>query len=231
MASDITYSEVVREERHFMAGVFAWMGLGLALTGIVAAGVASVPVMVQAIFSNRLLFFGLIILQLILVFRLSGAVASSTSASVATLMFFIYAALNGLTLSVIFLAYTSSSIATAFLTTACTFGVMSLYGYMTETDLSSLGNLLFMALIGLIIASLVNLWFHNPAVMWVTTYAGILIFVGLTAYDTQKIKHLFRGDEHGDQEEKEAISGALALYLDFINIFLNLLNVMGRRKE
>jgi FtsH-binding integral membrane protein len=108
---------------------------------------------------------------------------------------------------------------------------MSLYGFLTKTDLTGIGNLCFMALIGIIIASVVNMWFHNPTVMWLTTYAGILIFVGLTAYDTQRIKGMFRGDEDGEQEEKEAISGALALYLDFINIFLNILRVMGQRRD
>lgn len=231
MNSDIALPPVVREERHFMTAVFAWMGSGLGLTAIVAALVASVPALFQLFVLNRLVFIGLVILQLILVYRLAGAVASSTSASVATLMFFFYAALNGLTLSVIFLAYTSSSIATAFLATACTFGVMSFYGYVTKTDLSRLGNLCFMALIGLIIASVINLWLRNPTVVWITTYAGILIFVGLTAYDMQKIKRLFRGDEDSEQEEKEAISGALALYLDFINIFLDMLRLVGRRRD
>src|SRR5882762_7066297 len=223
MASDMSLPQVVVEERHFISAVYGWMALGLALTGIVAAFTASSPMLVHAIFANRLVFFGLLILELILVFRLAGAVSSATSASVAVLMFLFYAALNGLTLSVIFLVYSQSSIATAFFVTAGTFGVMSLYGYFTKTDLTGIGNLCFMALIGLILASLVNMWFKNPTVMWITTYAGILIFVGLTAYDTQKIKQLYRGDEDSEQEEKEAISGALALYLDFINLFLNIL--------
>ena len=231
MTSASTLPQVVIEERHLMTAVFGWMGLGLALTGVVAAMVSSVPALAQTIASNRLVFFGLMILELVLVFRLAGAVQSATSASVATVMFLFYAALNGLTLSVIFLVYTSSSIATAFFVTAGTFGVMSLYGYLTKTDLTAIGNICFMALMGLIIASLVNMWFHNPTVMWITTYAGILIFVGLTAYDTQKIKQLFRGDETREQEEKEAISGALALYLDFINLFLSILRIMGRRRE
>ncbi len=231
MTSDMALPQVVREERHFMTEVFGWMGLGLGLTGMVAAFVASHPLLAQAVVSNRLVFFGLIILELILVYRLAGAVTSATSASMATLMFLFYAAINGMTLSVVFLVYTQSSIATAFFTTAGTFGVMSVWGYLTKTDLTGVGNLCFMALIGLILTSLVNLWFHNPTVMWITTYAGILIFVGLTAYDTQKIKQLFRGDESGEQEEKEAISGALALYLDFINLFLYMLRIVGRRRD
>jgi FtsH-binding integral membrane protein len=231
MNSELSLPQVVVEERHFMSAVFGWMALGLAITGGVAAFVASVPGLAQAIVLNRLVFFSLMILQLVLVFRLAGTVASSASASVATMMFLLYAALNGLTLSVIFLVYSRSSIATSFFVTAGTFGVMSVYGYFTKTDLTAIGNLLFMALIGLIVASFVNIWFHNPTVMWITTYAGILIFVGLTAYDTQKIKQLYRGDEDSEEEEKKAISGALALYLDFINLFLDILRLMGRQKE
>jgi FtsH-binding integral membrane protein len=231
MASELSLPQVVVEERHFMTQVFGWMSMGLALTGGVAAAVASTPALAHMVLQNRLVFFGLIIFQLILVFRLAGVVQSAMSASAATAMFLFYAALNGLTLSVIFLAYTSSSIATAFFVTAGTFGIMSLYGYFTKADLTGLGHLCFMALIGLIIASVVNLWFHNPTVMWITTYAGVLIFIGLTAYDTQKIKEMFRADEDGEQEQKEAISGALALYLDFINLFLSILQIMGRRRD
>jgi len=231
MTSESALPQVVMEERHFMTAVFGWMGLGLALTGIIAAMVSSVPALAQMVVQNRLVFYGLILFQLILVFRLAGVVQSALSASAATAMFLFYAALNGLTLSVIFLAYTNSSIATAFFVTAGTFGAMSLYGYLTKTDLTGIGNICCMALMGLIIASLVNLWFHNPTVMWITTYAGVLIFIGLTAYDTQKIKGMFRGDEDDEQEQKEAISGALALYLDFINLFLSILQIMGRRRE
>jgi hypothetical protein len=231
MTSDIALPQVVREERHFMTQVFVWMTAGLALTGGVAAFVASTPVLVQMVFQNRLIFFGLIIFQLFLVFRLAGAVQSTMSAAAATAMFLLYAALNGLTLSFIFLIYTSSSIATAFFVTAGTFGIMSLYGYFTTADLSSLGHMCFMGLIGLVLASVVNMWFRNPTVMWITTYAGVLIFIGLTAYDTQKIKGMFRGDEDDEEEEKEAISGALALYLDFINLFLDILRIMGQRRD
>ena len=232
MTSDMAVPQVIREERHFMTQVFGWMTAGLALTGGVAAWVAVSPGLAHMVFGNRLVFFGLIIFQLILVFRLAGVVQSSMSAAAATTATFLfYAALNGLTLSVIFLAYTSSSIATAFFVTAGTFGIMSLYGYFTTADLSSLGHMCFMGLIGLILASVVNLWFRNPTVMWITTYAGVLIFIGLTTYDTQKIKGMYRGDEDGEQEEKEAISGALALYLDFINLFWNILQIMGRRRD
>ena len=223
--------QVVNAERHFMTQVFGWMAFGLAITGIVAGVVASNPAMVQAIVFNRLVFYGLMIVELILVFKLAGVVQSSTSAAVATFLFLLYAALNGLTLSVIFLAYTKSSIGTAFFVTAGTFGVMSLYGYITKTDLTAIGNLCFMALIGVILASVVNLWFHNPTVMWITTYIGLFIFIGLTAYDTQKIKGMFSGDDNEEVEGKKAVSGALALYLDFINLFLNILRIMGGRNR
>jgi len=231
MSSELSLPHVVVEERHFMMRVFGWMSAGLALTGGVAAYVASTPALVQIVVQNRLVFFGLIIFQLVLVFRLASVVQSAMSASAATALFLFYAALNGLTLSVIFLAYTNSSIATAFFVTAGTFGAMSLYGFFTQADLTGLGHMCLMGLLGLIIASVVNMWFRNPAVMWITTYAGVLIFIGLTAYDTQKIKGMFRGDEDAEQEEKEAISGALALYLDFINLFLSILQIMGRRRD
>ena len=231
MGTELSIPQVVQEERHFMTSVFGWMSLGLALTGLVAAYAASVPAVAQAIVSNRLVFFGLVILELALVFFLAGVVQSTMSAAMASLMFLFYAAINGLTLSVIFLVYTQSSIATAFFVTAGTFGLMSAYGYFTKTDLTTIGNICFMALLGLILASVVNIWLHNPTLTWVTTYAGVLIFVGLTAYDTQKIKQMFHGDEDSELEEKEAISGALALYLDFINLFLNILRIMGDRRR
>jgi FtsH-binding integral membrane protein len=231
MSTESALPQVVMEERHFMTQVFGWMSAGLALTGGVAAFVASTPGLAQMVVQNRIVFFGLIIFQLILVFRLAGVVQSTMSAAAATALFLFYAALNGLTLSVIFLVYTNSSIATAFFVTAGTFGIMSLWGYFTKADLTGIGHMCFMGLIGLIIASLVNMWFRNPTVMWITTYAGVLIFIGLTAYDTQKIKEMFRGDEDVEQEQKESISGALALYLDFINLFLSILQIMGRRRE
>jgi FtsH-binding integral membrane protein len=154
------------------------------------------------------------------------------SADTATFVFLLYAVVNGLTLSVIFMVYTAGSIAGTFLVTAGTFGAMALYGYTTKRDLTSWGNLLFMALIGLILSSVVNMFFHNPMVYWITTYAGILIFVGLTAYDTQKIKEMnIIGNEGTDEDRKEAIMGALMLYLDFINLFLYLLRLFGRSRD
>jgi FtsH-binding integral membrane protein len=152
--------------------------------------------------------------------------------STAKFAFLFYAALTGVSLSVIYLVYTSESIAGTFFLTGGLFGIMSAYGYMTKTDLTSMGNLCFMALIGLVLASIVNIWLHSPAIMWATTYIGILVFTGLTAYDSQKIKAMYDSASDGsDVETKSAILGALALYLDFINLFLSLLRAFGRRRD
>ncbi len=216
-------------QSEFMRQVYNWMGLGLALTAVVAMWVASSPAAVEVIFGTPFLFFGLIIAELILVFTLSAALGR-LSAATASLMFFVYAGLNGLTLSVVFLVYTQASIAQTFFITAGTFAAMSIYGYTTKRDLTSWGSFLFMGLIGVILASLVNLFLASPAIYWVITYAGIIVFVGLTAYDTQKLKEMaLRG--FGDEEtaRKGAVMGALALYLDFINLFLMLLRLFGRR--
>jgi hypothetical protein len=153
------------------------------------------------------------------------------SASQATGTFMLYAGLTGVTFSSIFLVYTASSITSAFMTTAGTFGAMSVYGYTTKKDLTSWGSFLFMGLVGIIIASVVNIFLQSPAMYWLTTYAGVLIFVGLTAYDTQKIKNMnIIGNEGTEEDTKEAIMGALTLYLDFINLFLMLLRIMGDRR-
>ena len=213
-----------------MVKVYGWMGAALVLTGLMAAYTASSEYLLEMLFSSRLTFYALILLEF-------GAVAFITSminritASTATILFIAYALLNGLTFSVIFLVYTAESISSTFFVTAGTFGFMSIYGYMTKTDLTKLGNILFMALIGLIIASLVNFFMKSEMLYWITTCAGVLIFTGLTAYDTQKVKNMKTiGTEGTDLERKESILGALTLYLDFINLFLYLLRLFGRRK-
>jgi uncharacterized protein len=214
----------------FIRRVYNWMGLGLATTALVALYTASSPTLLGMVFGNSLVFFGLIIGQLGLVIVLSAAI-NRLQASTATFLFFLYSALTGLTLSVIFLAYTRASIASTFFVTAGTFGVMSFYGYTTQRDLTSWGSFLFMGLIGIILASVVNIFLHNETVYWVVTYAGILIFVGLTAYDTQTLKNMAgRGFANEEMERKSAVMGALRLYLDFINLFLMLLRVMGNRR-
>ncbi len=221
---------IAAEQQRFMVKVYNWMGIGLATTGFMAFWVASSETMTNLIFGNQILFFGLIIAELGLVFYLAGWIEKMT-ASQATGVFILYSGLNGVTMSFIFLVYTSSSITSAFLVTAGTFGAMSLYGYTTKKDLTSWGSFLFMGLIGIILASVVNIFLQSSAMYWIITYAGVLIFVGLTAYDTQKIKEMnILGNEGTDEDHKEAISGALTLYLDFINLFLMMLRLMGDRR-
>ena len=214
----------------FITKVYGWMGGALLLTGIVAFFTAASPVLFEAIIGNRIIFYALLFGELGLVWYVTSRI-DTLSGVTATTLFLLYSVLNGLTLSVIFLAYTASSIGSTFFVTAATFGVMSLYGYTTKRDLTSLGNLLFMALVGLIIASVVNIFLGSEMIYWITTYAGILIFVGLTAYDTQKIKAMALAD-FGTEEnvQKGALMGALSLYLDFINLFLFLLRLFGRRR-
>ena len=192
--------------------------------------VASNESLVYSIVSNRLLFFGLILGEIFLVGYLIARI-SKMSAQTAGIIFTGYAALNGVTLSVVLLAYTSASIASTFFVTAGTFAIMSIYGYYTKKDLTSWGNLLFIALIGVILASVVNFFMQSEMMYWLITYAGVLVFVGLTAYDTQKIKRMSTANEIGSEgESKSAIVGALMLYLDFINLFLLLMRILGDRK-
>ena len=217
--------------RHFMHMVYGWMSLGLFVTGACGAYMASDPRMIVNLIHNPILFYGIMIAELGLVVVLSAWV-SKMEVSTAKFAFLFYAALTGVSLSVVYLVYTAQSIASTFFLTGGLFGIMSAYGYMTKTDLTTMGNLCFMGLIGIILASVVNFWLHSPAIMWATTYIGILIFTGLTAYDSQKIKAMYDARADGsDIETKSAILGALALYLDFINLFLSLLRVMGRRRD
>jgi len=225
-----TNEQVQVAQADFMTRVYTWMSGALAITGLIAMWVASTPEMVISIVGNKLMFYGLIIGELVLVVYLTSAI-QKMSFNRAITLFIAYAIMNGLTLSVVFLAYTSESIASTFFITAGTFGAMSLYGYYTKTDLTSIGNIAFMALIGLIIASVVNMFFQNEMLYWITTYAGVLIFVALTAYDTQKLKRLSVSLEEGTEiNQKMSILGALTLYLDFINLFLYLLRLFGNRK-
>jgi FtsH-binding integral membrane protein len=224
-------AELKLSQSTYMSKVYAWMSIALMITAVTAAVVAGSPDMVRAIFGNRFMFMILFLAELGLVMGISGAI-NRISAMTATLLFVVYSVLNGVTLSVIFLVYTSASIGTTFAVTAGTFGVMSIYGYTTKRDLTSWGNLLFMALIGFVIASVVNMFLQSPVFYWICTYAGILIFVGLTAYDTQKIKEMGAGGfDTSDGMQKGAILGALSLYLDFINLFLLLLRLFGNRRN
>ena len=214
----------------FMHRVYGWMFVGLLLTAVTAYFVSTSDAILNLLISNAFVFYGLLILELVLVFGLS-AMVNKISASVATFIFLIYAVLNGVTFSIVLLAYTGSSIAVAFFVTAGVFGIMSLYGYITKKDLTTLGHFAMMALVGLIIASLANLFFNSSAVDWIVTYAGVLIFIALTAYDTQKIKRLYSDSQSWEGQEKESVIGALTLYLDFINLFLDFLRIFGRSRD
>ncbi|MEJ4043224.1 Bax inhibitor-1/YccA family protein [Erwinia sp. SLM-02] len=215
----------------YMAQVYGWMTCGLLLTAFISWYAANTPAVMQLVFANRITFFGLIIVQLGLVMVLSMMV-HKLSGAVATGIFMLYSALTGLTMASIFLVYTYSSIASTFVVTAGMFGAMSLWGYTTKRDLSGMGSMLFMALIGIVLASLVNLWLKSTALMWAVTYIGVVVFVGLTAYDTQKLKNIGESINVEDKENlrRYSIMGALTLYLDFINLFLMLLRIFGNRR-
>lgn len=218
--------------RTLMGKVYLWMTLALAVTGLTSLYVASSPGLVQSIFASRGTFWLLVIAELALVFILSARIMKM-SFSTAGIMFALYSVLNGVTMSFIFIAYTSTSIATAFFVTAGMFAAMSFIGFVTKKDLSSFGSFFTMALIGLIIASVVNIFLNSSVMYWIITYVGVLLFVGLTAYDTQKIKQMLieYGDEVNDSTQKLALIGSLSLYLDFINLFLYILRLFGNNKE
>ncbi|HBG08013.1 MAG: hypothetical protein A2075_13885 [Geobacteraceae bacterium GWC2_58_44] len=217
------YTTITTARSDVMRGVYGWMGGGLALTALVSLLTVSSPALLQAILGNRILFYALVIAELGLVVGISGAI-NRISASTASMLFLVYAALNGLTMSTIFVAYTSASIASTFVVTAGMFGAMSLYGYLTKSDLTSWGSFLFMGLVGVVIASVVNIFLQSSMIYWVLSFCGVIVFTGLTAYDTQKIKQM------GDSGRKGAILGALTLYLDFINMFLMMLRLFGNRR-
>ncbi len=211
--------------------VYTWMAMALVITGITAYGVAISPNLINLIFSSKIVFFGLIIAELAMVMLLTARL-HKLSLTTATLMFVGYSVLNGVTLSCIFLVYTMSSIASTFFICAATFGVMSAYGAMTKTDLSSMGKLLLMAFIGLLIATVVNAFIGNSLLDLILSYVGVLIFVGLTAWDTQKIKMMLANADYMDESaQKQALVGALSLYLDFVNLFLYLLRIFGGRRD
>jgi FtsH-binding integral membrane protein len=226
----VSPEQIALEQQRFIVKVYGWMAGALAITGLVAMYTASSQSMIEFIFGNRGVLIGLIILELLIVGSLVGFV-SRLSAIAATSIFILYSALNGLTLAIVFLVYTTGSIASTFFITAGIFAVMSAYGYYTRNDLTKLGNLLLMLLIGLVIASVVNIFMNSTALYWITTYAGVFIFTGLIAYDTQKLKNMvIAGDEGTEDYKKKAIIGALSLYLDFINLFIMLLRFFGRRR-
>ena len=211
-----------------MRKVYVWMALALALTGLTAYGIANNTNLAFTLISNRALFWGIAIAEFALVVFLSARI-QKLSLSTATLSFLLYSVLNGVTMSIIFLAFTASSIATTFYITAGTFGVMAVYGYVTKTDLSKWGNILRMALLGLIVALVVNIFLHNSMLDLIISGIGVVLFTGLTAYDSQKIKTALAMQEYPDENaQKIALIGALNLYLDFINLVLYLLRFFGR---
>jgi len=214
-------------ERRFMAAVYRWMTLGLLVTSGVAFYVATTPAALQAIFGNRMIFWGLVIAQFGLVIALSAAV-NKLSAGVAGALFLLYSALTGATISVVLLAYTGASVASAFAVTAGTFLAMSVYGTVTKRDLTSWSTFLFMGLIGIVIASVVNIFTRSGMVSWVISAAAVVVFTGLTAYDTQRLRRMAVA---GAGVAALPVNGALALYLDFINLFLSLLNIFGGRRN
>ncbi len=213
-----------------MRKVYVWMTLALVITGVTAYGVATSPGLMMAIATNKLLFWGLIIAEFGLVVAISAAI-NKLSLMTATLLFVLYSVINGATLSFIFAIYTMSSIASVFFITAGTFAAMAVIGYTTKKDLTSMGKILFMALIGIIIATIVNIFLKSTGLQMIVSYLGVLIFVGLTAYDSQKIKQmLLMAPDAGAGAQKIALLGALSLYLDFVNLFIYLLRIFGRRE-
>lgn len=215
----------------FIRSVYNWMAIGLGLTGFVAFYVSNSEAIMRLIFGNQLIFFGLIIGELALVFTISARV-HKMQASTATSLFVLYAALNGVTLSAIFLVYTRASITSTFFICAATFIASSVFGMTTKRDLTSMGQFLFMGLIGIVIASVVNLFMRSSGVSMIVSYIGVIVFVGLTAYDTQKLRTMALSQPagiDGGTLRKGAILGALTLYLDFINLFLMLLRILGSR--
>lgn len=226
-----TYIESISTvEADFMQKVYLWMTFALTLTGFVAYRTTQSEFLLELIFSSSFGFIGLILTELALVFWISSGLQRMSS-NMAIGLFLLYSVLNGMTLSVLLIAYTGASVASTFFITAGMFGAMSVYGYTTKQDLSSWGNLLFMALIGLILASVVNIFLQSSGLYWLISYIGVLIFVGLTAYDTQKIKQLAaQVIVESEVGRKVAILGALTLYLDFINMFIFMLRILGNRR-
>lgn len=214
--------------KKFMSGVYTWMTLALAISGLSAFLVASSPAALSFIFGNRFVFFGLIIAEFVLVIYFTARV-HAMSVTTASLVFILYSVINGVTLSSIFIVYTASSIFSVFLISAGMFGGMSIYGRVTKTDLRSVGRYLTMALIGVVIASLVNIFLRSSGLDWLLSLATVGIFVGLTAYDTQKAYAIAERSDGSDLFAKASVVMALELYLDFINIFLSLLRLFGKK--
>jgi len=213
----------------FLRAVYGWMCLGLGLTAMVAFQVANTPALVSRLMSNQLLYVGLMLGELGLVFYLSARV-TRLAAETAAALFVLYAALNGITLSLVVLAYTGQSVADTFAVTSGMFGAMALFGSATKRNLSGVGQFMYMGLVGLVLASLVGLFWHNGTLQFLISGVGVLVFTGLAAWDAQRLKQMALAVPEG-QTRSLAIVGALSLYLDFINLFLSLLQFVGNRRE
>ena len=214
--------------RSYMLRVYNYMASGLALTGVVAYMVANTPFLRDAIFGTPLMW--VVMLAPLGMVMYLGAKINSMSVSAAQTSFWIFSTLMGMSLASIFMIYTSTSIARVFFITSGVFGAMSLYGYTTKKDLTGWGSFLFMGLIGIIIASVVNMFLASSALMFAISVIGVLVFVGLTAYDTQKIKNMYAESDSTEVTSKKAIMGALKLYLDFINLFIMMMHLFGARR-
>src|SRR5262245_51459741 len=230
-ASAFATAGAVSEERvtAFLRKVYGWMCVGLGVTAGVALAVASSPALVQAVFGNRILFFGLVLGQLGLVFFLSARV-EKLAANTAAGLFLLYSALTGVIFASIFLLYTGTSIATTFLVTAGMFGALAIYGTTTKRSLAGVGQFVFMGLIGLILASLVGIFVKSEGLQFVISIVGVIVFTGLTAWDAQRLKAMAVAVPEG-RIGSYAVVGALRLYLDFINLFLFLLRFLGGRRD
>ena len=205
------------------------MFVGLGVTAAVALGVAGSPTLLQAIFANKILFFGLIVAELGLVFYLSSRVQKLAPAT-ASGLFLLYSALNGATLAMIFVIYTGTSIATTFFVTAGMFGALALYGSTTKRSLAGVGQFAFMGLIGVVLASVVGMFLKSDGLQFVISIVGVIVFTGLTAWDAQRLKAMATALPDG-QTGSYAVVGALSLYLDFINLFLFMLRFLGGRRD
>ena len=230
-ASPLPMSPAAAAERvtAFLRKVYGWMCAGLAITALVALQVAGSPAILRSLVSNRFLFMGLIVAELGLVFYLSARAARLAPAT-ATALFVVYAALNGVTLSVVFLAYTGESVTNTFLVTAGMFGAVALYGTTTKRSLAGVGQFVFMGLVGLVLASVLGLFWHDDTLQFLISAVGVIVFTGLAAWDAQRMKQMALATPDG-QAGSFAIVGALSLYLDFINLFLSLLRFLGNRRE
>jgi len=225
------HDPIIEETKKFFHKVYAWMFAGLIVSGLTAYVVSASPSLYEVIIYNRFIFNSLLIGELVLVLGLVSLIGR-ISARLATFLFLFYCFTTGLTFSVIFLVFTIESIGAVFFISAGMFGIMSAYGYLTNTDLTEIGQVLMMGLFGIIIASFINLFFGNSVADYIISIIGVIVFTGLTAYDTQKIRQTnIIGNQDTPEDTKESIMGALTLYLDFVNLFLKLLRLFGKRRK